>query len=71
MNTQYNVLDLARLASNITGHPLCFMLEAADFTFTVIFPKNKDGISGLKVSRGLGDGKALEVLFERMDHYTK
>ena len=70
MKVQHNTLDLANLISKITGHPMCFMLEETDYTFAALFNKRKNGIIGVKVSRGLGDGKALEKLLEKLNCYT-
>lgn len=69
MNLRYDTLNLAHLKSKITGHPLCYMFEETEYVFTVIFHEAKNGVCGLKVSRGLGDGKALEKLFEKLNWY--
>jgi hypothetical protein len=61
----YDMLDLAHLTSKITGHPLCSMFEEIDFAFAVIFPKGKDGIGSLKVSRGLGDVRRLKCYLKK------
>jgi len=67
----YDMLDSENLKSKIIGHNMCFRFEETDFTFAVIFPDCKSDVKGLKVSRGLGDGKALEKLFEKMDQYER
>lgn len=69
MNVRYDMLDSENLKSKIIRHPMCFRLEETGYTFAVIFPERKNDVKGLKVSRGLGDIKALEKILEKMDCY--
>lgn len=68
-SVQSNIQELEDALDKVKNHCMCLQFIETEQHYQVNFPEGDFQVNGIRISKGMGKSKALNILLEKMEYY--